>query len=310
MENRYELLKNSIYILYSKEGRSISYISRVLELSRRTLSQKIREWEFPKAEPRRHLTPSSQKFANKNRQRIISRLNHDISVSAIAKELGVSGDFLQRTIIPNDPAMKHAHDEYINRIKNKAQDRRNYLMQKSARNYITQDLPGEEWKPVLGYDRYMVSNMGRVRVKEERCNAWYEIGQEKNKNTGRPYVRLHGNKERADGQNLQVARLVAHAFVPGYDETHNTVNHISGDIMDNRACNLEWISQSANNTHAYRESGRKAVRKNKSDFAEVIYKGTYHFTTVAALAKFLKKSETQTRRYLEHPEQHNLRIVK
>lgn len=310
MENRYELLKNSIYILYSKEGRSISYISRILELSRKTLSQKIREWEFPKAEPRRHLTPSSQKFANKNRQRIISRLNHDISVSAIARELGVSRDFLQRTIVPNDPAMKHAHDEYINRIKNKAQDRRNDLMQKSARNYIRQDLPGEEWKPVLGYDRYMVSNMGRVRAKAEHYNAWYEIGQEKNKNTGRPYVRLHGNKERAGGQNLQVARLVAHAFVPGYDETHNTVNHISGDIMNNRACNLEWISQSENNTHAYRELGRKAVRKNKSDFTEVIYKEKYHFTTVAALAKFLKKSETQTRRYLERPEQHDLRIIK
>lgn len=243
MENRYQSLKNSIYILYSKEGRSINYISRLLGLSRKTLSQKIREWNFPEAEPRRHLRPSTQKFVNKNRQRIVARLKQDISISDIAGELNVSRDFLQRTVIPNDPAIKQAHDEYINRMNNRTQDQRNKLIQESSRNYMKEDLPGEEWKPILGYDRYMVSNLGRVKAKAERYDAWYEVAQTKNTNSGRLYVRLFGKKGKPAGQNLQVARLVAHAFVPGYDSEHNTVNHISGDATDNRACNLEWSSK-------------------------------------------------------------------
>lgn len=310
MENRYESLKNSIYILYSKEGRSISYISRLLGLSRKTLSRKIGEWGFPEAEPRRHFKPSTRKFVNRNRQRIIARLKQDISISDIARELNVPRDFLQRTVIPNDPAIKQVHDEYINRMNNRAQDRRNKLIQESSRNYIQEDLPGEEWKPILGYDRYMVSNLGRVKAKAERYDAWYEVAQTKNANSGRLYVRLSGKKGKSARQNLQVARLVAHAFVPGYDSEHNTVNHISGDVTDNRACNLEWSSQSENNAHAYRELHRKIVRKNKSDFKEIIYKGKYSFTTVAAFARFIGKSETQTRRYLEHPEKHEIRIIR
>lgn len=310
MENRYESLKNSIYILYSKEGRSISYISRLLGLSRKTLSRKIGEWGFPEAEPRRHFKPSTRKFVNRNRQRIIARLKQDISISDIARELNVPRDFLQRTVIPNDPAIKQAHDEYINRMNNRTQDRRNKLMQESSRHYMKEDLPGEEWKPILGYDRYMVSNLGRVKAKAERYDAWYEVAQAKNANSGRLYVRLSGKEGKPARQNLQVARLVAHAFVPGYDSEHNTVNHISGDVTDNRACNLEWSSQSENNAHAYRELHRKIVRKNKSDFKEIIYKGKYSFTTVAAFARFIGKSETQTRRYLEHPEKHEIRIIR
>lgn len=307
--NKYELLKNSIFILYSKEGRSISYISRVLGLSRRTLSLKIREWNFPAAEPRRHLKPSTKKFINSNRQRIIARLNQDISVCEIARELNVTRDFLQKTVIPLDEPLKKAHDEYINRMHNRAQDRIERYKNDSSRNYIKQDLPGEEWKPILGYDKYMVSNMGRIKARAKRYNAWYEITQSINKNNGRLYVRLRGNKAHPTGQNLQVARLVAHAFVDGYSQEKHTVNHISGDVSDNRACNLEWVSQSENNKHAYQQLHRKKVRKNKSDFTEIVYQEKYRFRTVASFAKFLQKSETQTRRYLENPEKYGIRIM-
>ena len=50
MENKYEMLKDTIFQLYSKEGRTKSYISRLLNLNRKTLIQYINDiWKLPKA---------------------------------------------------------------------------------------------------------------------------------------------------------------------------------------------------------------------------------------------------------------------
>ena len=49
MENKYEMFKNTIYQLYSKEGRTKSYIARLLELNRKTLIMYINDiWKLPK----------------------------------------------------------------------------------------------------------------------------------------------------------------------------------------------------------------------------------------------------------------------
>ena len=62
-----ELLKNTIIKLYCNEGRSKSYISRLLEVDRKTLIKAINEdWKLEKGNVS-YLTPSNQKFANKNK---------------------------------------------------------------------------------------------------------------------------------------------------------------------------------------------------------------------------------------------------
>ena len=81
-------------------------------------------------------------------------------------------------------------------------------------------------------------------------------------------------------------------------------------MSNNASDNLEWVSQSENNRHSYQVLKRKNCTKNKSDFKKVVYKGKYEFKTVAALARFIGKSETQTRRYLETPHKHDLEIIK
>ena len=300
------MLKSTIETLYSKEGRSISYISRLLEINRKTLSDSIKKWNLPEAEPRRHMSVSTEKFINKNRQLIIARFNADISVNQIATELKVDRKTIQ-TAVFHDEEIRKAHDEYITRIKNGADTRRDHLTQMSSREYDYPAIEDEQWKPILGYEDYEVSDYGRIRHFAKRYGKYHLVKQYPNKHNGRPYVMLYRNHKK---QNLLVARLVAFAFVPGYSEEKSTVNHEDGDVTNSKASNLTWQSQGENNTHAYRELNRNKVNFKRYDFKEILYKNKYRFKTVTAFAKFLGKSETQTRRYIDNPEEHDILLIK
>ncbi len=225
-----ELLKDTIYHMYSKEGRSKSYISKLLKINRKTINDKIKEWNFPEAEPRHHLTPSNLKFLNAHRNLIKSRLDNDIPITKIAEELKVDRHYLQRTIIQNDVVLNKARTDYMNRLHNNSNQLKSDMMNKSRLNYNIIDLPGEEWKPILGYDDYMISNKGRVKHLAKRYGKYYLLQQTPNKNNNRLYVTLHKDNTK---KNLQVAKLVAHAFVDGYSDINNTVNHEDGDVQNN-----------------------------------------------------------------------------
>ena len=269
-----EMLKNTIYKLYSKEGRSLSYISKLLDINRTTISKQIRNWNFEKAVHRRRLTPSNQKFANKNREYIISKLNKNESITKISKEIGVSRNYLQKTIIPNDNKLNNARNEYINRIKTKSQFQKMKKLEKSKLVYDFKDLPDEIWKPILGYTKYMVSNMGRIKRYAKKYNKYYLLSPYPNINNHRLYVKLSDGKKE---KNLQVARLVAYSFVDGYSDINNTVNHKDGDVNNNKADNLEWISQAKNNLHSYRKLNRTKVNKRRYNFSKIIYKDKFEF---------------------------------
>lgn len=70
-EEKIESYKDVIIKLYEIEGRTVSYISSLLDLQRNKLSVKIREWNLVKAQ-QKHIWPSTQKFINKNKAYIIS----------------------------------------------------------------------------------------------------------------------------------------------------------------------------------------------------------------------------------------------
>lgn len=305
-EEKAEMLKSTISHLYSKEGRSISYISRLLEINRRTISLKIKEWGIPEPEPMKHVKPSTQKFINKNRNLIKSRLDNDIPMTEIAEELGIQRWTLQRTYINNDEILKKAHDDYIRRMHDGHDERVEEAIEKSSRGYYSGDLDGEQWRLILGYDGYEVSNKGRVRHYAERYKTYILLKPNINQLTGRVYMNITADKKR---NNFILARLVAHAFVKGYSEERNTVNHKDGDIKNNCSDNLEWVSQSENNKHAYDKLNRNTVRGKRYKFDRILYKDKYEFKTVAAFARFIGMSETQTRRYLDEPEKHDIKLI-
>jgi hypothetical protein len=303
-----ELLKPTITHLYSNEGRSKSYISRLLGINRKSLTEKIAQWNLKEAEPRRHMNPSTKKFLNANRNYIKSRLDINVSISKIAKELGVPRKFLQYTIIPNDEVLNKARNDYMRRMKANHDALVERMKEKSSYEYNIEDLPGEEWKDIPGYKGQQISNMGRVRHYALRYKAYHLLTPQPNARNGRMYVSLR----RDDGKvkNLQVSRLVGHAFVPGYDKEHNTINHEDGNVQNNKWTNLKWMSQGDNNRHAHEVLGYSVVRKRKYHFKKIVYKDQYEFKTITAFAKFLGKSPTQTRRYLDEPEKHDIKLIK
>lgn len=129
----------------------------------------------------------------------------------------------------------------------------------------------ELWRPIEGFDRYEVSNMGNVRNlggQLARCGkpGGYRVVPARtlkpfvSTNTGYLMVLLPDSKKQL------VHRLVAKAFCIGF-EPGLVVDHINSDRADNRAENLRWVTHAFNISRPYREDGLKAWNAGKTGAA-------------------------------------------
>lgn len=73
------------------------------------------------------------------------------------------------------------------------------------------------------------------------------------------YVRVELSCD-GKGRKYLLHRLLAKAFVPN-PENKPCVNHKNGDKADNTLENLEWVTRSENQIHAYRTGLQKGYRK-------------------------------------------------
>ena len=113
----------------------------------------------------------------------------------------------------------------------------------------------EVWKPIKGYENYYsISNLGNVRN-----DKTHRILQGDCNTVGYKRVILYVPIKK----RFFVHRLVAYHFVDGYSNEF-VVNHKNGDKKDNRAENLEWVSRSENDFHAFRNDLRHIVIKSCS----------------------------------------------
>jgi hypothetical protein len=93
----------------------------------------------------------------------------------------------------------------------------------------------EEWKPVVGFERYEVSTMGNVR----RGGRIFTPGID---SYGYRQVNLYRNTIR---YTRKVYRLVMEAFCPNIDNKPQ-IDHINRNRADDRLENLRWATASEN----------------------------------------------------------------
>lgn len=118
----------------------------------------------------------------------------------------------------------------------------------------------EEWKTIRGYSNYQVSNFGRVKSLSYRRTGKEKILSQKQTKCGYMAFWLYDSGVR---KMPLVHRLVAESFLPN-PEDKPQVNHIDGDKTNNQANNLEWVTQSENEKHAFRTGlKRKPINKYK-----------------------------------------------
>jgi hypothetical protein len=131
-------------------------------------------------------------------------------------------------------------------------------------------------KKIEGFNDYFISDSGvvysnKLSNKAFMAGGMYPIAP-KEHNRGYWEVGLFAPPN-AKGDRIRkwfrVHQLVANAFIkkpkPTYDVYGNLIelvpNHINGDKKDNRVDNLEWLTRSANATHAYVVLGRENVTR-------------------------------------------------
>ena len=127
---------------------------------------------------------------------------------------------------------------------------------------MTSNLEIEVWSMTAASDNHEVSNMGRVRSLPHvvRCGpapGTRRVGGV----TLRPFINTANGYLQvvfADRKKHSVHRLVAQVFCDGYEDGA-VVNHKNGIRTDNRASNLEWVTQAQNNQHAYSSLGKKGT---------------------------------------------------
>ena len=116
----------------------------------------------------------------------------------------------------------------------------------------------EEWRPISGFEGiYEISNLGRIK----RIGPWSDgrmrkphICKLKEKlvpKGQKTYLSIMLSKDRGRTYH-QVHRLVLTAFVGPAPSPKHHANHKNGNTLENTPENLEWVTPSENQFHAYR----------------------------------------------------------
>lgn len=299
-EEKIRCYKDAIYQLYSIEGKSLNYISKLFKLNRQNMTYVIKhEWGFEQKYVRQ-TTPAIRKLLNAHSDYLVRVFNAQVLrtknfVYGLLEDRGIPYNKWQ-TMRLNDPILAAAYERYLNLPSPRQVDLKRREDYHASRR--GDDLEGEVWKDILGYEGYYeVSNKGRIRnfVTKEFVKSHL------NKRLNRYEVHLcKGGKSTRKSHKRY--RLVAHAFCEGFDpELRNTVNHKDGDTTNDVAENLEWASQLEQGHHAATvlKKGFHASYSKYGRFKKIVIDDKYEFKTITSAARFVGVSVTQFYRYLD-----------
>lgn len=136
----------------------------------------------------------------------------------------------------------------------------------------------EEWRTIPGYpDRFEVSNLGRVRVRDYEYTQSLRGGGVATRRRSARVLTQCVNHQRGGYAQVtltfteagtrrvrsgKVHRMVALAFVPNPHGAPE-VNHKDSSKLNNFWGNLEWVTKSENARHNYASGTRKPHRKKR-----------------------------------------------
>lgn len=114
----------------------------------------------------------------------------------------------------------------------------------------------EIWKPVIGFNYYLISNLGRVKRLAKKGSGFYVSVEVIMKifKCKEGYMVLGMTNSNGRRVNKSIHRLLAENFIPN-PENKRCVNHKNGIRDDNRLDNLEWMTHSENSKHGYDFNG-------------------------------------------------------
>lgn len=143
----------------------------------------------------------------------------------------------------------------------------------------------EEWLEAIGYDNYMVSNLGRVTHKKDgKTNSDYTNGKifisQRTDRYGYKQVSLYSNGKQ---HSKTVHRLVLIAFIEN-PLNKAECNHKDGNKENNNVINLEWCTHLENMQHAYRTGLMHPEKLNKKVTMKTldgVFKATFASMTLA-----------------------------
>ena len=139
---------------------------------------------------------------------------------------------------------------------------------------------------IPGFDNYEINSVGEVR---------HKVLQKPLKTRRHPdgYIQFSVYQKPKGSQTQSLHRLMALAFVPN-PQNKPQVNHKNGVKVDNRPCNLEWVTLSENRQHAYDtglQTPHSVWRKLSPETVKEI-RSLGQSTSQAALAKKYGVSQT------------------
>lgn len=123
----------------------------------------------------------------------------------------------------------------------------------------------EIWKNIPGYEgEYLSSDLGNIKSLKRRYLSGEKILSGSCHTKGYRCVVLSKNGEQ---KQYKVHRLVALSFIENF-KNKREVNHINGIKSDNRVENLEWVTSSENQKHAYKTGLKIITEKMKLALSE------------------------------------------
>ena len=126
----------------------------------------------------------------------------------------------------------------------------------------------ELWKRIPGVLEYEISTFGRVRSSR---------GLRKVSKHSNDYLTIKLSSNGID-LNFTIHRLVAETFIPNPLNKPN-INHIDGNKTNPHVDNLEWVTRSENQKHAYRTGLLKIDTKSiQPKAAAASRKKVYHYS--------------------------------